>query len=100
MSGWRKQQIMEKVMIDLGDDAENIKSMLRKGPCMVQFTKVDGTKRTMKCTLSEQLLPAVDPNKVSTKKHSPDALAVWDLDKQGWRSFRYDSLLEVEPCTA
>ena len=87
-------------MIDIGDDAENIKSMLRGGPCMVQFTKVDGTTRHMKCTLSEALVPPSDPNKVKVKKHNPDVLAVWDLEKEDWRSFRYDTLLEIEPCTA
>lgn len=87
-------------MIQLDDDAQNIKDLLRTGPCMVQFTKVDGTTRHMKCTLNEDLLPPVDPDKVSVKKHNPDVLAVWDLEKEGWRSFRYDTLLEIEPCTA
>lgn len=87
-------------MIEIGEDAQNIKDLLRAGPCMVQFTKVDGTKRTMKCTLNESLIPPTDPDKVSTKKHNPDVLAVWDLEKFGWRSFRYDTLLEIEPCTA
>lgn len=101
MTGWRKRQIMENQMIELADDdVVNIKKMLNEGPCLVQFTKVDGTKRTMKCTLSDAYLPFTDPNKVSVKKHNPDVLAVWDLEKFAWRSFRYDTLLEIEPCTA
>lgn len=87
-------------MIDLGDDAETIKDMLRAGPCMVQFTKADGTTRHMKCTLNEELIPPSDPNKVNVRKHNPDVLPVWDLEKQDWRSFRYDTILEIRACTA
>lgn len=83
-------------------DNKRIKDQLRAGPCWVQFTKVDGTKRTMKCTLSESLIPAPTEEKKTdrVKKENPDVLAVWDLEKTGWRSFRFDTILEIEPCTA
>ena len=96
MTGWRKRQIMENQMIELADDVTNIKNMLNNGPCLVQFTKVDGTKRTMKCTLNDAYLPLIDHNKVSVKKHNPDVLAVWDIDNSGWRSFRINSIVSVK----
>ena len=83
-------------------DNKQIKDLLHTGPCMVQFTKVDGTTRHMKCTLAEELIPASTEEKKTdrVKKENPDVLAVWDLEKAGWRSFRLDTLLEIEPCTA
>lgn len=86
----------------MDNDTKQIKDLLHTGPCMVQFTKVDGTKRTMKCTLAESLIPPPTGAKKTerTKPVNEDVLAVWDLEKFGWRSFRLDTLLEIEPCTA
>jgi len=84
-------------MID--NDAIQIKQQLKEGPCFVTFTKVDGTKRIMKCTLNDAYIPPSEPKKTDrVKKDNPDVLAVWDLEKDGWRSFRFDTILEVEPC--
>jgi hypothetical protein len=90
----------------MDEDTKQIKDQLFQGPCLVTFIKVDGTKRIMKCTLNEQYIPhetntnnPIDfPKKV--KKENPDVLAVWDLEKEGWRSFRFDTILEIEPCIA
>jgi len=84
-------------MID--NDAIQIKQQLKEGPCFVTFIKVDGTKRIMKCTLNDTYIPPTEPKKTErVKKDNPDVLAVWDLEKDGWRSFRFDTVLEVEPC--
>lgn len=99
-------QVRTQVQVQIGNimesDNKQIKTQLKNGPCMVTFTKVDGTKRHMKCTLSEALIPAPTEEKKTdrVKKENPEVLAVWDLEKAGWRSFRYDTLLEIEPCTA
>lgn len=61
----------------------------------ITFTKKDGTKRVMNCTLSESVLPARDPDS-ETKPHSPDVQPVWDLDAGGWRSFRWDSVIAFD----
>ena len=71
---------------------------------MVEFTKVDGTVRKMLCTLSQSLVPedawpkpkeggevietAEDP-----APPAPTTARVYDLEKQGWRSFRLDSII-------
>jgi hypothetical protein len=39
------------------------------------------------------LLPVKEDDS-KEQKRNPDVLAVWDLEKEGWRSFRYDSLIE------
>lgn len=70
---------------------------LRGGVIGVEFTKVDGTKRVMSCTLDEDVIPAdMMPKETSTPRaRSADALAVFDVENVGWRSFRWDSITAV-----
>lgn len=74
------------------DKKEVIKEKLRNGNCTVVFMKADGTERTMLCTLQECSIPIDARPKGTTTKQSDDAIAVWDIEKQGWRSFRFDSV--------
>jgi hypothetical protein len=67
-------------------------------PTTITFTKKDGTDRVMNCTLNEDILPIVQKESEEdsfTKTKSKDALAVWDTDVGGWRSFRWDSIKSV-----
>jgi len=77
-------------------DKEEIVKKLREGVCKVAFTKANGETRLMHCTLNEALLPEMsseEVDKTATKrKDNPDTLAVWDVEKDGWRAFRWDSL--------
>lgn len=73
-------------------------NLLHDGVVTVKFTKNNGDERIMKCTLSPDYLPIVEESEETvkrTKAENPEVLAVWDLDKSAWRSFRYDSVLEV-----
>ncbi len=93
---------------DLPDEQENIfdgstvgqdwlKSCLRDGVVTVNFVKSDGTERTMKCTLSKEIVPpVVSENVKKVRAISSDVLPVYDVDAQGWRSFRWDSIKSVE----
>jgi hypothetical protein len=74
------------------DQKDRILEKLRLGNCTAIFLKADGTQRTMLCTLQESQIPESARPKGEVKKKSDDALAVWDIEKQAWRSFRYDSL--------
>lgn len=67
-------------------------SLLEERSVEIVFTKKDGSDRTMKCTLMEKFLPETVG---SDRPRSDDALAVYDLEKEGWRSFRWDSIKEV-----
>lgn len=73
---------------------EQILRALHAGVVQVTFTKKDGTERVMECTLQEEMLPQqVDIEEaIQKKKPNPDVLAVWDIENQGWRSFRWDSI--------
>lgn len=69
---------------------------LRQNVIEVTFIKVNGEQRVMRCTLDPQYLP---PNYDSQhldeqhkKKENLSTIAAWDLNAQGWRSFRVDSV--------
>lgn len=79
---------------------EQLQEELRTGIFTVVFEKVDGTLRTMRCTLQPQYLTetTILGNKEETglSRGNPQVLAVWDLTEKGWRSFRINSLLSIE----
>jgi hypothetical protein len=72
-----------------------LKNALHNGVVEVLFLKKDGTERRLICTLKADLLPAQTDleEAVQKKTPNPDVLAVWDTENQGWRSFRYDSII-------
>ena len=72
-------------------------SLLKDSDVTVTFEKNDGTERVMKCTLKED---TIKPNPSGLKarpgrKHNPDVCSVWDIESDGWRSFRFDSIKNV-----
>jgi hypothetical protein len=72
-----------------------LKNALHNGVVEVLFLKKDGTERRLICTLKADLLPAQTDleEAVQKKTPNPDVLAVWDTENQGWRSFRWDSII-------
>ena len=72
-----------------------IKEKLRENILSVVFVKKDGTERKMKCTLRGDMIPDLRETTESAQKRtrSEENLAVWDLEKEAWRSFRYDSII-------
>lgn len=97
------------------------------GKVVIEFLKKDGTRRTMECTLNSTLIPKAKHRGLSdidgskpildsvmeiieskeqtpkkTRKDNPDVCVVFDLEKQEWRSFRWDSLQFIcgEKCCA
>ena len=74
-----------------------LKSILNDGVATITFTKRDGTERAMKCTLDRKMLPQVVTEETKkTKTISDDVLPVYDIEAQGWRSFRWDSITKVD----
>lgn len=59
----------------------------------VTFTKKDGTERVMNCTLQEDYLPETTG---VGRSASFDAVSVYDVDKEDWRSFRWDSIKAIK----
>lgn len=69
-------------------------SHLLLGPVDLTFTKKDGTIREMKATLKPGVVPEV--NSDGTRKSSSNVVSVWDLEKNAWRSVRYESIKTVK----
>jgi hypothetical protein len=78
----------------------DLKKLLEQNVIVVDFTKLDGDKRIMTCTLREDMKPRatkVDPMSQKKIREISDAVvSVWDVNAQGWRSFRYDRINSVD----
>ena len=74
-----------------------IKDLLAQGVCEVEFTKVSGEHRVMKCTLHKDWMPP----KAIVEHHQTrlldfETIPVWDTDKQEWRSFKTMRVITVK----
>lgn len=86
-------------------DKYALKEQLKNGVVTVTFEKKDGTERTMRATLSDNYVPQVeepallseyDGNIPKKAKQLNDSVqSVWDIDENGWRSFRLDSIRRI-----
>ena len=79
---------------------QEIVTKLSQGIHNITFTKVDGTERTMPCTLDPTILPTVEliesEDKRVPRKLNMDTLRVFVTDIQEWRSFRIENLKSIE----
>ena len=85
-----------KMAFDTPEGREWIRGVLRMHETTITFTKKDGTERKMLCTLLEDKIPSEKAPKGAGKAQSDDAIAVFDLEKQDWRSFRFDSVKGIK----
>lgn len=84
---------------------DELKSVLQEKVCIVDFTKMNGENRLMKCTLMEDQLPPAPVSDgdgtftpaATTTPVNEQVLAVWDLQNNGWRSFRVDRVNSIIP---
>jgi len=87
---------LEEVNIQI---REKYLETLRVSEAEVVFTKANGEKRTMRCTLDLNQIPAemVPNTDGNVTKVNESVIKAYDLDKQGWRSFRIDSVESFSP---
>ena len=85
---------------------EWVRGLLQNSAVTVTFVKADGTMRDMLCTLDGSRIPVTTVKPLSVdgivresrkprKEPDPHSIRVFDLDKQEWRSFRFDRLKKV-----
>ena len=83
--------------LDIQDRHKEIQNLLWKHDCEVTFTKVDGTLRTMPCTLRAEAMPQRDATKLhETRLYKPETISVWCLDKNEWRAFKTANVKEIK----
>ena len=94
--------------------SEKLDKALANNIVAVTFKKTNGDIRVMICTKAADIIPPKMQNfeetndpavltsskklvlNVTSRHHNPNVCAVWDLEKEAWRSFRYDSVLSWE----
>lgn len=88
---------MNDIVFDLEVLKKELKEKLQNEICEITFTKVDGSRRVMNCTLRADKIPDTLSEEKSgrTKAENPDVQAVYDVDATGWRSFRWSSFISV-----
>lgn len=95
MRDWEESNTEE--IDDVEEDKEVLRTRLKQGVVKVVFTKKDGTERTMLATLCEALIPDDKlPKGTGTKVENGNTFAVYDTENDGWRSFNYDTVKEIE----
>lgn len=81
-------------------EREQVIQQLKDGEVVVTFTKVNGDKRVMTCTLNENVVPPAKKEEPITQKKvrevNPEVCSVWDVNANGWRAFRWENVIEVE----
>ena len=75
---------------------DTLKDLLKRKIVQIKFKKKDGTERVMKCTLQEDIVPVYEKKTERVKKANDEVLAVWDLEKDSFRSFKLDSLIDYQ----
>jgi hypothetical protein len=79
---------------------DDILNDLRDNVAEVTFFKVDGTKRTLKCTLRGDLLPPRYDEHHMMAEHKKEGnekiLVVWDMDAKAWKSFHVENVQLVQ----
>ena len=78
----------------------DLKKLLEQNVLTVDFTKLNGDKRVMTCTLREDMKPAATKTDAMSQKKvrevSDAVVSVWDVNAKGWRSFRYERINTVD----
>ena len=68
---------------------------LKTSNVFITFEKKDGSERKMLATLKSGVIPAYEKKTDREKKVNESVLSVFDLEKEEWRSFRLDSIREI-----
>jgi len=72
---------------------DDLVKLLQENIVQVTFTKLDGEERIMPCTLKAEYFP--NPKQNAEQKNEK-TVAVWALESNGFRSFRYDRVKSIK----
>lgn len=75
----------------------NVRETLKRGVGVVEFEKANGQNRLLKCTLDPAVIPQTyTESGLPAKQPNGDVQAVWDIEANAWRSFRFDRVKSVK----
>lgn len=77
------------------EDLEHLEIALTKGVVKIKFEKKDGSLREMNATLNPKLIIEYEKKTDKIKTVNKEIMSVFDVDLNEWRSFRKNSLKEV-----
>jgi hypothetical protein len=86
----------KKLTFSTKKEKDWLRTLLHEREVGITFIKKDGSERLMWCTLSESKIPSEFAPKGSEKTKSDEVLPVFDVENDGWRSFRWDSITNIE----
>ncbi len=73
---------------------EDLNKQLRESILVVTFNKLNGDERVMTCTKDFKIIP--ESHRPKTDKAPPEGnVTVWDINAEGWRSFKYNRVTKV-----
>tara|TARA_B100000085_G_C18450501_1_gene474652 strand:+ start:325 stop:621 length:297 start_codon:yes stop_codon:yes gene_type:complete len=73
---------------------EDLNKQLRESILVVTFNKLNGDERVMTCTKDFKIIP--ESHRPKTDKEPPEgSVTVWDINAEGWRSFKYNRVTKV-----
>jgi len=74
----------------------DVLSLLSDGIVEVHFTKVDGTTRVMMATLDSDIVVNGNADEAKSEmRMNSTAQPVWDVEANGWRAFKWNSITSV-----
>ena len=98
LEDYREMKIVDTAILPF--KREEVIELLEKYTALVKFKKLNGEMREMNCTLVKDIIPsATKSDQLSQKKIrnlNEEVLAVWDIEKEGWRSFRIENIVSIE----
>jgi len=89
---------IEDILENENIDRLELQKQLHREILEVTFTKVNGDKRIMNCTLIEGIAPAITTvikEDAPERKVNLDTMSAWDIDARGWRSFRVKNVTRI-----
>ena len=75
------------------DNLNELLLALSEGQARVEFTKIDGTHRSMLCTKNIKNIPVEDLPQGTGKKIYEHLISVYDLEKHAWRSITSNNII-------
>jgi len=84
--------------LSIDERYNEIKSMLNDYECMIDFVKVNGETRSMKCTLREDLMTIGNTfikEDISEAETNLNIITVWSTENNAWRAMRTMNIQKV-----